>query len=70
MPMLHFGKSIIGTRSAGRIRSEAEKWKPVDQNDRVTYTYNRQGKVTTKTDQNGTAHSYSYDSLGGRLPTP
>ena len=35
-----------------------------DTADRVTYTYNRQGQVTTMTDQAGTIHSYSYDKLG------
>jgi RHS repeat-associated protein len=32
--------------------------------DRVTYTYNRQGQVTTMVDQAGTAHSYAYDKAG------
>jgi RHS repeat-associated protein len=39
----------------------------VDSTDRVTYTYNRQGQQVTKTDQNGTVHTYSYDSLGRQL---
>jgi RHS repeat-associated protein len=29
-----------------------------------TYTYNRLGQVKTKTDRNGTVHTYSYDVLG------
>jgi len=36
----------------------------VDTSDKITYTYNRQGQPTTKTDQNGSVHSYSYDKLG------
>jgi YD repeat-containing protein len=32
--------------------------------DVVEYTYNRQGQVSTKIDQNGTTHTYVYDSLG------
>ncbi len=32
--------------------------------DNVTYTYNRQGQRTSKTDQNGSVHAYSYDVLG------
>lgn len=36
----------------------------VDASDKVTYTYNRQGQPTTKTDQNESVHSYSYDKLG------
>ena len=32
--------------------------------DQVTFTYNRQGEITTVTDQNGTVHSYNYDLLG------
>jgi RHS repeat-associated protein len=35
--------------------------------DQVTYTYNRQGEVTTLTDQNGTVHSYVYDLLGRQV---
>ncbi len=35
----------------------------VDSSDKVTYTYNRQGQPTTKTDQNGSVHTYSYDKL-------
>ena len=34
-----------------------------DSTDRVTYAYNRQGQPITKTDQNGTVHSYQYDAL-------
>ena len=32
--------------------------------DRVTYTYNRQGQVTTLTDQAGTTHTYAFDKAG------
>ena len=32
--------------------------------DRVTYIYNRQGQVTTMTDQAGTTHGYAYDKFG------
>ncbi|MCY2964024.1 MAG: RHS repeat-associated core domain-containing protein, partial [Planctomycetota bacterium] len=35
----------------------------VDSDDCIKFTYNRQGQVTTKTDQNGTVHSYDYDKL-------
>jgi RHS repeat-associated protein len=35
--------------------------------DQVSYTYNRQGQVVTKTDQNRTVHTYSYDPLGRPL---
>jgi RHS repeat-associated protein len=35
-----------------------------DSADRVTFTYNRQSQKTSKTDQNGTTHGYSYDLLG------
>jgi RHS repeat-associated protein len=35
-----------------------------DSADRVTFTYNRQAQRTTKTDQNGSVHGYSYDLLG------
>ncbi|MCY2964772.1 MAG: hypothetical protein NT069_14230 [Planctomycetota bacterium] len=45
----------------------------VDSDDSIKFTYNRQGKVTTKTDQNGTVHSYDFDKLGrgteGRVTT-
>ena len=32
--------------------------------DHVAYTYDRQGEVTSMTDQNATTHTYSYDNLG------
>jgi YD repeat-containing protein len=35
--------------------------------DQVSYTYNRQGQVVTKTDQNRTVHTYTYDPLGRPL---
>ncbi|ADB18360.1 YD repeat protein [Pirellula staleyi DSM 6068] len=35
-----------------------------DADDRVTYSYNRQGERKTMRDQNGSVHSYSYDKLG------
>ena len=38
----------------------------VDSDDRIKFTYNRQGEVTTKTDQNGTVHSHDFDKLGRR----
>jgi YD repeat-containing protein len=38
-----------------------------DSADQVSYTYNRQGQVLTKADQNGTVHTYSYDGLGRPL---
>ena len=31
--------------------------------DAVSYTYNRQGQVTSKTDQNGSVHEYAFDLL-------
>ena len=37
-----------------------------DMYDVVSQTYNRQGQPTTKQDQNGTVHAYSYDLLGRR----
>jgi YD repeat-containing protein len=33
----------------------------------VEYTYNRQGEVLTKRDQNGSIHTYDYDDLGRLL---
>ena len=33
-------------------------------NDEVEYTYNQLGEVVTKTDQNGTVHTYEYSTLG------
>ena len=33
-------------------------------NDRVTYTYNRQGQVMTMRDQAGTKHGYGFDKFG------
>jgi YD repeat-containing protein len=36
----------------------------VSGSDRITYSYNRQGQVTTKLDQNGSVHSMDYDGLG------
>ncbi len=36
----------------------------VDSDDCIKFTYNRQGQVTTKTDQNGTVHSFDFDKLG------
>ncbi|MDZ4847682.1 MAG: RHS repeat-associated core domain-containing protein [Pirellulaceae bacterium] len=35
----------------------------VDSSDKVTYTHNRQGQPNSKTDQNGSVHSFSYDKL-------
>jgi RHS repeat-associated protein len=35
----------------------------VNGSDQVAFTYNRQSQVTTKTDQNGTVHSYDFDKL-------
>jgi RHS repeat-associated protein len=35
-----------------------------DAQDRVAYTYNRQGERTSLTDQNGSFHEYTYDKLG------
>ncbi len=39
----------------------------VDSSDKVFYTYNRQAQPTTKTDQNGSVHTYSYDKLGRQI---
>ncbi|MCY2962050.1 MAG: RHS repeat-associated core domain-containing protein, partial [Planctomycetota bacterium] len=36
----------------------------VDSDDCIKFTYNRQGQVTAKTDQNGTVHSFDFDKLG------
>ena len=47
-------------RSVGRH----DLYDVVDPADRITSTYNRQSQPTTKTDQNGTVHGYSYDLLG------
>ena len=35
--------------------------------DRVEYAYNRQGEVTSMTDQNGTVHTYTYDNFGREI---
>ena len=35
--------------------------------DLVKYTYDRQGEMTSMTDQNGTTHTYSYDGVGRLL---
>ncbi|MES2659495.1 MAG: RHS repeat-associated core domain-containing protein [Verrucomicrobiota bacterium] len=32
--------------------------------DRIEYTYNRLGQITSSTDQNGTIHDYEYDARG------
>jgi RHS repeat-associated protein len=36
----------------------------VSGSDQIAFTYNRQSRITTKTDQNGTVHSYDFDLLG------
>ncbi len=38
-----------------------------DGQDQVTYSYNRQGQVTEKIDQNGTVHQYVRDKLGRQI---
>ncbi|WP_156514518.1 DUF6268 family outer membrane beta-barrel protein [Planctomyces sp. SH-PL14] len=35
-----------------------------DDDDVITFRYNRQSQVTTRTDQNGTVHAYDYDRQG------
>ena len=35
--------------------------------DRVQYTYDRQGEVTSMEDQNETLHTYTYDKLGRQI---
>jgi RHS repeat-associated protein len=35
--------------------------------DQVAFTYNRQGELVTRADQNGTVHEFDYDLLGRRI---
>jgi len=39
----------------------------VDDDDRITHQYNRQGERTQTTDQNGTVHAFNFDALGREI---
>jgi RHS repeat-associated protein len=55
------------TRPASGIASSqllVKKTYPDGGDDHVDYTYNRLGQLLTKTDQNGSVHSYQYSDLG------
>ncbi len=62
-----YGTTLTDSAIASSLLKVAEVYPDsVDSDDRIKFTYNRQGEVVTKTDQNGTVHSYDFDKLGRR----
>jgi RHS repeat-associated protein len=62
-----YGTTLTDSAIASSLLKAAEVYPDsVDSDDRIKFTYNRQGEVVTKTDQNGTVHSFDFDKLGRR----
>jgi RHS repeat-associated protein len=60
-----YGSTLASSGIASSLLKVADVYPDsVGGSDQVTYTYNRQGQVSTVSDQNGTVHSYIYDLLG------
>jgi len=60
-----YGSTLAASGVASSLLKVADVYPDsVGGSDQVSFTYNRQGEVTSLTDQNGTVHSYLYDLLG------
>jgi RHS repeat-associated protein len=60
-----YGVTLVDSAIASNDLLRAEIYPDSqDSQDRVTYTYNRQGQRTSMRDQNGSVHEYEHDLLG------
>ncbi|MDX1969447.1 MAG: RHS repeat-associated core domain-containing protein [Planctomycetaceae bacterium] len=60
-----YGTTLADSAIAASTLKRAEIYPDsVDDDDRITFSYNRQGQSVGMRDQNGTVHAYDYDLLG------
>lgn len=60
-----YGTTLADSAIAASTLKRAEIYPDsVDNDDRITFSYNRQGQSVGMRDQNGTVHAYDYDLLG------